>query len=424
MLLWQVKLGESSDDHALECNWSCTLPQRLSARCRWRILLCFAVNVLLLSLLAGTALRTRRRRPTASLHAEPSLDISQVKARQPMSKHFPFLRTHTKPPPQHRPQQGHQQARGAQPAVPPHQDEAAVHAVPSRWCERRKLMSQAVARAEAEKHGRFPFVLLGAPDTGTNLIASLIAMNWPWLTTARKQKPPVWKHSLGDAKEIYALLHSAPSKVWHNISKLPIIITVRSPISQVASWLKAPYFLKDCVYRDGRGPKKTPAEMAKACYGNTRARRVEGSMPDGSKPKPIRYSSVMDVYNRYLMQHMQMIEDAKFRSIIMIPYEDMVYSPHVILQHIACSLGIKLPERIHLVEGPAKEHGRAVSLSQAKAKLENHTYINWGRPYIGKTGLQTLCPLLNASVVADLSEGTYKSDWHKKPYTWDCRGYI
>jgi len=286
-------------------------------------------------------------------------------------------------------------------------------------------MSQAVARAEAEKHGRFPFVLLGAPDTGTNLIASLIAMNWPWLTTARKQKPPVWKHSLGDAKEIYALLHSAPSKVWHNISKLPIIITVRSPISQVASWLKAPYILADCTNKNGnRGPKKTPAEMAKPCYGNTRTRRVGTSMPDGSKPERVRYSSVMDVYNGYLIQAMQIAREAKFRSVLVVPYEDMVYSPHVILQHIACSLGIKLPERIHLVEGPAKEHGRAVSLSQAKAKLENHTYINWGRPYIGKTGLQTLCPLLNASVVADLSEGTYKSDWHKKPYTWDCRGYI
>jgi len=301
-----------------------------------------------------------------------------------------------------------------------------VRAGPSRalpWCGQ-KLVSPAKAHFEAKKHGLFPFLIFGAPDTGTNLITRLIERNWPGLTTARVDKAPVWKHSLSDVNDIYDLLRSAPSYVWRNISNLPVIITVRSPISQVASWLKAPYFLKDCVYRDGRGPKKTPAEMAKACYGNTRARRVEGSMPDGSKPKPIRYSSVMDVYNRYLMQHMQMIEDAKFRSIIMIPYEDMVYSPQMILQNISCSLGIELPRRILLVTAPAKQHGLPVTLSQARAKLENHTYINWGRPYIGKTGLQTLCPLLNASVMANLSEGNYKGDWHRKPYTWDCRGYI
>mmetsp|Transcript_23761 Transcript_23761/g.55368 ORF Transcript_23761/g.55368 Transcript_23761/m.55368 type:complete len:317 (+) Transcript_23761:80-1030(+) len=259
-----------------------------------------------------------------------------------------------------------------------------------------------------------PYVLLGPEDTGTNLLEQLIEANWPNTFVSSQAVHAVWKHSNSGAEDIYRVIRSSG---FGNISGLPAVAIVRSPMSQVASWMKAPYDLAECV-------KRPVTEMDSPCIADLGARPAgDRSLVDidASDVHPILYSSVMDVYNKYLQQYSDIASDAVFAKFLQLSYEDVVYSPEAVVQLLASLLGVTAPNEVVMVEEPAKSFSSS-SREEALERLHNHTYLQ----DLGDVGLQTLCPLLNTTLLSNLQEGSFLSEelGRTLSYMADCVGFL
>mmetsp|Transcript_55001 Transcript_55001/g.128633 ORF Transcript_55001/g.128633 Transcript_55001/m.128633 type:complete len:335 (+) Transcript_55001:93-1097(+) len=256
--------------------------------------------------------------------------------------------------------------------------------------------------------GRLPYILLGPEDSGTNLLEHIIESNWPGKFVSTNKANLLWKHSLW-RNEIYDLLE----REFKDLKRFPAFAAIRSPISQVASWRKAPYDMKQCVERNLN-------TMNTSCRVDLSARPIgyRGFLESVNfrQTNFKQFKSTMDVYNEYVRQYKHMGTEGRFKSFKMVLYEDMVFSPDKVVQELAAALEVHVPQAVQLVDAPAKTAGKPVGREEALEKLLSRTYME----DMGQIGLKTLCPDLDVSLMEGLVEGSYLPLDEQTPYTADC----
>mmetsp|Transcript_58790 Transcript_58790/g.140135 ORF Transcript_58790/g.140135 Transcript_58790/m.140135 type:complete len:372 (-) Transcript_58790:42-1157(-) len=282
-------------------------------------------------------------------------------------------------------------------------------------------MSDALDEKESKGHCAFrnfskalkPYVLLGPEDAGTNLLERFIEANWPNTFISTYTANALWKHANSGAEDIYRVIRSSGIG---DISDLPAVAIVRSPMAQVASWIKQPYDMEACVNR-------SVTTMASPCFADLQAQPCGHKASHPNSSRLVKFSSVMDVYNKYLQLYDDIARQAVFATFLRIGYEDLVYSPAAVVRLLAHVLGVTAPYQVAIVESPAKTSGDIIhSREEALARLHNRSYLE----ALGDDVLKTLCPLLNTQLVTGLQEGTFLSeDQHRTlPYTSDCAGLL
>jgi hypothetical protein len=261
--------------------------------------------------------------------------------------------------------------------------------------------------------------LLGPPDSGTHLLVSSLQMNWPGKTQHACESQSVcdvslWKHSMGPENDIFEHMEGCgnnlcTNKQKTNMSEAVVVIMVRSPISQMASWKKAPYSLKPCYNREWN-------ELDEPCWSNTSPLChdvVEGCKPWMHVPESIEFDSSVDVYNRYLEEYLELKADKRIGDVILVPYEDLVYTPDVELSKIARAMGWEIPGEFRILGSKAKtDHSR--DRQQALDHLKGRKWLEDA----GEKNVLTICGLLNVTALSGISEGTHTTS--PQPYSQDC----
>mmetsp|Transcript_27763 Transcript_27763/g.64146 ORF Transcript_27763/g.64146 Transcript_27763/m.64146 type:complete len:313 (+) Transcript_27763:67-1005(+) len=254
---------------------------------------------------------------------------------------------------------------------------------------------QDIANSSAQQ-----YVTLGPMDSGTNLLKDLLRVNFPDQICLLRDM--VWKHGNSGVDDIYSQLHK---KIGPNLSGVVLLHTHRAPLAQVVSWVKAPYELQSCV-RDGMD------DMLKPCSATV-------SPLDGF-PNPntlVDFSSIMDVYNKYMEQYEMLDARGGFKATVSVGYEDMVLTPDKVLQEILDVFDpVAMPDELQTISGPSKTHGHAIGREAALLKLENRSYLTEL-----SVGMHSkLCGLLNTTLLDGVVEGKFLPAEKQAPYTADC----
>mmetsp|Transcript_16348 Transcript_16348/g.28663 ORF Transcript_16348/g.28663 Transcript_16348/m.28663 type:complete len:339 (+) Transcript_16348:66-1082(+) len=246
--------------------------------------------------------------------------------------------------------------------------------------------------------------LHGAFDTGTNLFAQTVALNFPTV----KQNFNVWKHSTMGAEAI--------TKAWENkiaplpLNQLVIVAMVRTPMSQVVAWKKKPYNLWGCVR------KRHYVDMVNPCTATT-----ENTVGyDQNNFGEHNFSSIMDVYNTYMKQWQDMRSSGKFKDVMIVNYEDLILDPQSVMMKFGHIMDAQMAgQSIKLVEESAKQWETETSTHDgALVKLRERAWLG----ELGQAGLQALCPLLNKQLIQNFVEGTYRAQ--HVPYGQDCEAFM
>jgi hypothetical protein len=261
--------------------------------------------------------------------------------------------------------------------------------------------------------------LLGPPDSGTHLLVSSLQMNWPGKTQRACKSQSVcdvslWKHSIGPENDIFEHLAGCGDNLCNkkqktNMSEAVLVIMVRSPISQMASWKKAPYSLKPCF-------NKAWNELDEPCWSNTSPLChdvVEGCKPWEHVKDSIEFDSSVAVYNSYIEEYLELKKDKRIGDVILVPYEDLVYTPDVELTKIANAMGWDIPGEFRILGSKAKaDHSR--DRQQALNHLKARSWLDDA----GKKNVLTICGLLNVTALSGIKEGTHTTS--PQPYYQDC----
>ena len=119
------------------------------------------------------------------------------------------------------------------------------------------------------------YIILGGFDSGTNLLHQMMFRSWTNSTCL--VFPSVWKHAATGVEDIYNHLSSQLGA--ESLRNTVILHTLRSPVSQLASWAKAPYDLTMCVHSlVSKNVLKTLAFAFGVCLRST-ARRSKTRVP-------------------------------------------------------------------------------------------------------------------------------------------------
>jgi len=236
--------------------------------------------------------------------------------------------------------------------------------------------------------------LLGPFDSGTNLFRLSVNTNFPQLKDAPVD---VWKHSLSGSNAITTAYqqHMAPLP----LKSMVLVMMVRSPLSQISSWKKAPYNLGPCV------ADKAYADMSKACQ--ARMNCMQGLCGEDDPNLPFHsFASVADIYNQYLHQYQQLQKENKFKHIMLVTYEDLVLNPQDVMKKFAHAMDFVVAEQVVAVDEPSKDHGDPVGRAEALAKLKSRPWL----AEMGSAGLQAICPQLSKELIGNFKEGNYVQD--------------
>jgi len=262
--------------------------------------------------------------------------------------------------------------------------------------------------AGANASSRALYALLGPMDSGTNLLEIMIEANWPGMFRSTNEPQRLWKHSLGTAEELYSFFDNHMPDV--PINSVNLVMAVRSPISQVASWIGAPDdHLSLCVHRQF-------AKFSKPCFAQLQI-RANGA-PAKDKPRMI-FNSTMDVYNQYLTLYRRLLEDRRFKGAQIVHYEDMVLAPEGVVASLAEMLNAPVQTHSGQVAVPdkyAKPTELPLPRVRAMSKLRKRAYLQ----SLDRKVVHTLCSLLNTTLVSDMMESQHVPDDQMLSYTYDC----
>jgi len=256
----------------------------------------------------------------------------------------------------------------------------------------------------ARKYANETLIVLGSFDTGTNLLIDQLSSNYPRLMD-NICKPwedhiancgQVWKHGVED---LYGLLDIIANK---GISKPKVIIMVRSPLALLASWKKAPYDLGQCMQLP------TWSQMATStCIADI------GWTASGDFGINMQFHGIMDIYNHYMRQYHNITYHSGL-IIQMVTYEDLVYSPEMVMKTVATRFGWTVHDDAIMIEDPAKDHGDAIGREEALAKLRSRSFL----AEFTDEEKQLLCSDLDEAPLQGITEGTWLDA--PRPYSMDC----
>jgi len=251
------------------------------------------------------------------------------------------------------------------------------------------------------------YAVLGPFDSGTNLFSEMVQLNFPSILLSSSQ---IWKHStLGASAIIQAMAENAQAG-HEELSDVVLVLMVRSPMSQIASWYKAPYLLGE--WHGIAYGTCTEVPFGQPCEGRT-ASATDPSFDPLWYRYVMQFSSVMDVYNSYLGQYQELKKADVFKDVLIVNYEDLVIGPEAIMRDFGRACDANAPPAIAVLENPSKDHGAPTNREGALRKISDRSWMQ----YFSVDDLETLCDDLNRDLVKDRAYGDANST---VPYSQDC----
>merc|ERR1712217_97008 len=93
----------------------------------------------------------------------------------------------------------------------------------------------------------------------------------------------------------------------------------------------------------------------------------------------------MDLYNQYMRQYVKLLEEKRFKRIMLVKYENIVTQTLDVLHELAKHFDLPFPEKPDLVENSASGGGQGQQ--KAMHKINERTY----RGLLNHSELQSLC---------------------------------
>jgi len=215
--------------------------------------------------------------------------------------------------------------------------------------------------------------VLGPPDSGTNLLGSLLKLNFPKMTIRAADKL-VFKHSIpqqGADKFVQNLLNALGNAKGNALGNAHVIVMTRSPVSQLGSWLKAPYLFSECV------DKFVNNSMSdQHCQPDLHRVGREDLDLGSAGDLPAQFDSVSDIYNQYMHFYEELgSQDFGLSSVTLVAYEDLVLSVEGAMSAIADRTGWKIDGQVKADLESAKSHGDSNGWKEAVEKIQHRTYL-------------------------------------------------
>mmetsp|Transcript_19003 Transcript_19003/g.44673 ORF Transcript_19003/g.44673 Transcript_19003/m.44673 type:complete len:383 (+) Transcript_19003:132-1280(+) len=282
--------------------------------------------------------------------------------------------------------------------------------------------------AKARSNSTLKLAMLGPFDAGTHLLIHTLTLNYPdvvhkacghseILIEDAFSHCRVWKHGLSlspregkGSVEGEHPLERVLSNQEVDVKETVLVVMVRSPLAQIASWQLAPYEIFPCMQR--------PVSFFD---GPCSARGMSWlRLGDHDHHWPTWFASSMDIYNRYMRMYKQLQRSGHFHDVLLITYEDLVLVPQDVIADIATSMNWPVLEKIASMEAPAKSHGHVVGRDQAIQKILRRP---WLTQYTSEERA-VLCGGLDPQAYGALEEnGRRARGYPVNSYGADCLGY-
>jgi hypothetical protein len=208
------------------------------------------------------------------------------------------------------------------------------------------------------------YVLAGQYNTGTNLLAKLVNLNFNGL-----QHEDQNFHGPAAGYDSYFWKHTKPSNMKPGVRAdiesrgVAALVMVRDPMSWLQSMKKAPYDLAGCINRYDwlTAPCSTPSTYAE----------WKGHVPQNQ----IHLNHIEAHWNEWTRDYRHM-KDFGFSDAVVVRYEDLVLDTEAQLARIASVLKLPAPAAVQQIHAPAKNHGAPNGRAAAILKLKNKPYLN------------------------------------------------
>lgn len=212
---------------------------------------------------------------------------------------------------------------------------------------------------------------MGPFDSGTHLLEKLLAVNFKdkfnWAFCY-----PIWKHTLANASYVLQLAEQAYA--GRNLSQVSLLLLLRNPISQIASWHHNPYNLKNCTES---GSLDQPCSVLTVPTNLFVTFVSPGNKKCSKETWELRqFASAVDVYNSYVKQYLDLSRRKEFKSVTLLFYEDLVLDPITEIHKIADATGWARPVSPQLIDQPAKWFDGGLDRDDAVTKITQHTYFD------------------------------------------------
>lgn len=243
--------------------------------------------------------------------------------------------------------------------------------------------------------------LMGMYDSGTNLMLATLAGNFP-LCCQQARRPDISGLQVPAAPHGRCLAWATPekhvnplkllgtiqgnkTKYWNpelwdfrERHRIVVVAMVRDPLSQLQSWRKAPYGMERCAKR-----KRCPFSGATAdCASKTAWLTEPCQFFDGTDGPPGAgiiggaFGSLPGIWNAYTWGYVRLQEEAGYKSVFLVRFEDLVTDPVGIIQRISVAMEMTIEDAaIKVMEGVAKDHGEAKNRSTEMRSLESRTFM-------------------------------------------------
>ena len=234
--------------------------------------------------------------------------------------------------------------------------------------------------------------ILGLQDTGTNLLVSMLLLNfgqrlryYDWSNPKNATgnfRAGLWKHA-----NLRVKYEAEPQDVdvlsRENVTGL---IMVRDPLSWLQSMRKAPYELGYCVMWSDFAESKWLVRKCKHPH------------PAGfqSIVNKTVFANMEEIWNNWTQAYHH-ADRYGFKSHLVIRYEDLIRDPFDQLDRIAAHLGIAHPQPWEIRSSSAKSHGESLGRRAALQKLRYKNYLDEYFP--NQTTIA--CRLLDAAMMLE-----------------------
>eukprot|EP00928_Gymnodinium_smaydae_P022025 TRINITY_DN1862_c0_g1_i2.p1 TRINITY_DN1862_c0_g1~~TRINITY_DN1862_c0_g1_i2.p1 ORF type:complete len:294 (-),score=43.15 TRINITY_DN1862_c0_g1_i2:225-1106(-) len=212
--------------------------------------------------------------------------------------------------------------------------------------------------------------IAGMYDSGSNLLESLIDANIPKGTF---RKSLFGKHR--SPPRLAALLNEQATVL--DGSRVVVAAIVRSPLAQIAGWIKAPYdFRSQIEDMDLLHDQRTLLTIPR--NGGT-------------------FQGFTGLWNGFTKGYAEFDKHPN-RSVVIVEYERLVYDPEAVIHEVADALGTTLAGDFQVMEEPAKEHGHPKGRELALEEIVNMTYLQ--KPPLSDASVRrALCEKLDAATL-------------------------